>query len=372
MVVHRMDAADRDQRADLGCNATAGIATKTSMSAAPRDPGLTPENHPWDAGQDELERQDADRREAERREAERIERLQRDLDIYSELVAEDFDGVAWNRFSTELARYGIAVARVWLRSGKMHWKCIEHYRGALRNKKFGLTPPPLGWDDTDRETIANETVTRALIFFRDKARGTGGWRASGGASLTTYFMGACLRAYPNVYNSWLKDHQKHATEMSTAAPMDPDAIANSSLRPDTVVLQRFRVADGFAQIPDDRTRRVVELKAAGYSYDEIAAKLTEERLTDPANPRRPVTPRAAHGLWQRHVRRMHPLSEQAERAGELHQQGHSDHVIAELLTQEAMTSGTPPERATVTASEAHALIERYRSRPPRLHGSDND
>jgi hypothetical protein len=61
----------------------------------------------------------AARDEAERRAAESMTRRKRDLDLRNELALEDFSGVGWDRYANELARYGIAVMVVWMRTGRI-------------------------------------------------------------------------------------------------------------------------------------------------------------------------------------------------------------------------------------------------------------
>src|SRR5262249_8550976 len=44
------------------------------------------------------------------------------------------------------------------------------------------------------------------LFVRD-ALIEGSWSPEGGASLTTYFVGACLAVFPNAFRRWHTEHQ---------------------------------------------------------------------------------------------------------------------------------------------------------------------
>ena len=53
-------------------------------------------------------------------------------------------------------------------------------------------------------------VADALVYFREHALVQGGWSPTGGASLTTFFVGACVQVFPNVFRAWVKEHQDRA------------------------------------------------------------------------------------------------------------------------------------------------------------------
>lgn len=289
MSVHHEGAAGHDQQAKLRCNATAAIATTTDMPAPPPapqsgdDPGLVA----------------AARDETERRAAESAVRRKRDLDLRNELAIEDFSGVGWDRFANELARYGIAVMVVWMRTGRIFVECARLFggsRGGRGNRRFALPPSPLNWTDEDRTDLAAILVTKALTTFKQKALREGGWTYSGGASLSTYFIGTCTYEFPNIYSQWIsqraaaaaRNRAEQAVAETMARPMDP---ATATLRAD-------QVRRAMSLVRDDRTRMVVQLTAAGYSHAEIAEILDQNGFPG-------QTEGSVRGVWQRHKKQMH-------------------------------------------------------------------
>jgi hypothetical protein len=291
MSVHHEDAAGRDQRAKLRCNATAGIATTTDMSASP--PSSPPEE------EDDGGLLAAARDEAERRAAESERRRKRDLDLRDELAREDFSGIGWDRFANDLARYGIAVMVVWMRTGRIFLECARAFGSQDKTKKvkkFGLPPTPLDWTDEDRADLAALVVTKALTTFKDKALRGGGWRYSGGATLTTYFIGTCTREFPNLYTQLIS--QRAAAAARGRAEQVTSETATRPADPAAVTIQEDELRRAMARIRDDRTRVVVQLKAAGYTHAEIAEALGDLGFGGESNE-------SVRGLWQRHRGRMH-------------------------------------------------------------------
>jgi len=140
-----------------------------------------------------------------RRQQESLERRAADQDLVRELAAGDFGGRRYQRFEEELARYGISVLRGWMHSGFIF--------KLLRGRGFPLYPndrelEELFRDTEAREDLASMTVAFALPRFRERALVDGGWRYDGGASLTTYFMGACLYVFPNEFRKRRVDQKK--------------------------------------------------------------------------------------------------------------------------------------------------------------------
>ena len=102
--------------------------------------------------------------------------------------------------------YGYPVILAWLRRGTILEKhCTDRGR-------------PLHPSDMDREILerefeerldlALETVAEDLRFFRDGVLRAEWWSFEGGATLTTYFIGACLLVFPNVFLRWQADERR--------------------------------------------------------------------------------------------------------------------------------------------------------------------
>src|ERR1700754_3960479 len=102
-------------------------------------------------------------------ERERIQRLQADEDLLLALQLNDFTGRPWDRFSRELARYGLGVLRAWIHRGTIYGKAK-----ALTGYGLGRVE---GWPDPQTvDDLAADTVVAALEYFRDKVLKTHRWQ----------------------------------------------------------------------------------------------------------------------------------------------------------------------------------------------------
>jgi DNA-directed RNA polymerase specialized sigma24 family protein len=198
-------------------------------------------------------------------------RRRADEDLVGALAACGFSGPLYDRFRDELARYGISVLCGWMRSGYVFHLAAQ--RGV------GLHPTEQELDEfqRDRDTcqeLAIMTVAVALRRFRQQALVEGGWRPDGGASLTTYFMGACLSAFPNEFRRHRLDRRRRqdigVAELEvTARRLDEEPD------PADVTAGNMQVRHVLARA-DPRTRAIVALWLDGYHHDEIA-EMTGEK-----------------------------------------------------------------------------------------------
>lgn len=191
--------------------------------------------------------------------AESLERRQADLEIRDDLAQADFRGPSWDRYAWELARYGYAVVMAWLKTGEMFSQC--------KAKGCSLGSPPLEWTIDDRAGLANETVALAMNSFKQQALIAGKWTPNGGATLKTYFIGACVFAFPNLYRKWLTDR----VSLQHRTSFEYDAVDRSSppQDPGEIAVTQLYIREGFNNIPDDRTKSAVLLQEMGYTYTEI-------------------------------------------------------------------------------------------------------
>lgn len=136
-----------------------------------------------------------------RRAAASLAQRGKDLEIYNDLALAGFTGPAYEMFRADLAAYGFPVVRSWVRRGLMFKYCAE--RGRPVNVTDDERLYLMGATDEardDRQELAMETVARALKFFHTHVLLRRRWSFEGGATLKTYFIGACVYAFPNVYN----------------------------------------------------------------------------------------------------------------------------------------------------------------------------
>jgi hypothetical protein len=115
----------------------------------------------------------------------------------------------------------------WIVTGHVFVKCRE--KGLAGDE---LLPPPNGIARDDALELANDTVSEALINFRDNVLAAGRWDASRGASLTTFFIGNCLLRFANVYRKW-----RVATRRVVVTPTVDPTLSDSS---PTSPWKRFR------------------------------------------------------------------------------------------------------------------------------------
>jgi hypothetical protein len=104
-----------------------------------------------------------------------------------------YEGPHWRRFADVLAGYGVQVIRSWVVNGKIFLRC--------REKGIGLNWGLKRTAD-DAQELANETVARAVVAFREKVLIPRCWTPEKGASLKTFFVGQCVFQFPNVYRAW--------------------------------------------------------------------------------------------------------------------------------------------------------------------------
>ncbi|MFJ3791355.1 RNA polymerase sigma factor [Kitasatospora sp. NPDC090091] len=227
--------------------------------------------------------------EAARKQQESIDRRMADQRIVELLSHDGFEGQRYERFVEELVRYGIAVLRAWMHSGYI-FKLVG-------GRGFGLNPNELELEelhlnDDLREELATMTVACALPRFRRRAFVEGGWRFEGGASITTYFMGACIYDFPNEFRKWRTSEEKYFRALGRQKAFYEDPVR--TVGTDEEVLSKLRVLLELEDIDDPRTKAAVAMVIDGYSQEEICEVLNAR------------TVRAVEGLlyrWRTKIKR---------------------------------------------------------------------
>lgn len=126
--------------------------------------------------------------------ARHLARIAADQEIMLRLSVEGFKGKAWTEVSEALVQYGWTVMRAWIVTGVVVVKCAERHLGGSK-----LAPPAGGMLRDDALDLATDTVSDAIVNFRDKVLARGQWDPSKGASLATFFIGNCLLRFANNY-----------------------------------------------------------------------------------------------------------------------------------------------------------------------------
>ncbi|CAL9591414.1 hypothetical protein SUDANB120_05253 [Streptomyces sp. enrichment culture] len=212
----------------------------------------------------DLDRLDGRHREHAHRLRASIDRRMKDDRIVRILAADGFEGPRYDRFIEELVRYGISVLRGWMYSGFIFQ--------LIARRGFGLNPHELDLEelarDSDlREELATMTVACALPRFRRRALVEGGWSAAGGASITTYFMGACAYVFPNEFRKHRAARERHLRALRRQEELYEPAVGILSVAEE--VVGNLSVLDELGGIDNVRARAAVALTVDGYTQEEI-------------------------------------------------------------------------------------------------------
>ncbi|MFE7515205.1 RNA polymerase sigma factor [Streptomyces sp. NPDC057540] len=204
-----------------------------------------------------------------------LDRRKADHQLLQLLSEDQFRGSRYEIFENELARYAISVLKAWMYSG--------HIFTLVAGRGFGLSPHELDLerlhaDGALREELATMTVALALPRFRQRALVEGGWTFEGGASIRTYFMGACLFCFPNEFRKHLA-REAHDRRL-LMLPENLDAILPSAPAVEDEILGRQRVRETIGDIDPNRLREkaVVALTVDGYTQEEIRDILDEQSV----------------------------------------------------------------------------------------------
>jgi len=193
-------------------------------------------------------------------------RLENDRSIIAELRDAGFDGAHYTYFTSELAKYGIAVLTAWIRTQQIFEK--------MRLRGLGGLPPAPGELLRDQEAaqeLAMETVAHAIVNFRVYVLIPGKWDPDRGASIRTYFIGQCLIQFANVYRRWLRETIDRAPydALQNDAVMDARGYEHVEER----VAEIVSVDVLLGTVKKDRTKSILVLRGAGYTQEEIADRL---------------------------------------------------------------------------------------------------
>lgn len=199
------------------------------------------------------------------------ERLAADARLIDILRADGFTGPRWERFNERLMQYGWGVLTKWIRDGQIFKECQKINRG-------------LPVSDAIRKTLVNspdtrcDLVTDTLIAASDSFREsliTGRWQP-GASSLTTYFVGACIRSFPNVYRRWLTSLVHWELPLfddpEVLSLMVPNLSSLGDPDPEATFIAKESEQTLIATLPTN-VRKIAKLRALGYGNTEIAGIL---------------------------------------------------------------------------------------------------
>ncbi|MGV9652156.1 hypothetical protein [Streptomyces sp. NPDC003554] len=212
--------------------------------------------------------------------AQDIARRAADARLVDILRADNFHGPRYEKATTRLMEYGWLTINKWTGTGEI----FTHARRAGRPVPSHMTTPD--WDTDARAEVATDTVIAGLDLFLEHGLIRGKWNPDGGASLTTYFVGASIRSFRTVYIRWFRGMQMGHAELSLA-PADSDTAPHDRDIPDQRATDPFYAAATHDEIKrilpyitDTKVRRGLALRALGYTQQQAAREvgLTEKAL----------------------------------------------------------------------------------------------
>ncbi|MEU3344234.1 sigma factor-like helix-turn-helix DNA-binding protein [Streptomyces sp. NPDC006700] len=181
------------------------------------------------------------------------------------LTADGFAGPRWEKFNRDLMDYGWRVLNGWIATGKIFHECsrqgrgLEVRAGALR----ALSDPDVRYE------LAADTIIKTVPKFRDRIA-DGRWQASR-SRLTTYFIGAAILEFPNVYRRWESSLKVSSAEELWGLAGDFEGVSTER-GPAATAADRDEVRRIVGTLPGD-LQQIVELKADGYTTAEVAGLL---------------------------------------------------------------------------------------------------
>jgi len=213
--------------------------------------------------------------EEERQRAEHVDRLLADANLVADLTAAGYEGKEWQLAAEELTRYGFDVLCSWMRKGTIYNKCAQKNRPVKRAPEGAL-------DQAEIESLAGETVTHALRFFRETVLKPGRWDPAKGASITTFFVGQCILRFPEVYRPWLTEVLGFRRGVEVA-----EVQLHQRLTPvEDDVIVSMMTDDALRLVLNDKARRAFVMCACGGYTQVQAAELLDvtpkavERMLD--------------------------------------------------------------------------------------------
>ena len=185
--------------------------------------------------------------------------LEADAALLERLAAAGFEGPDWD----VLVEYGCAVLTAWTITG-----AIDGY--VARRAHIRLEEPPTQITREDAEDLAVETVADALSRFRDRVLVVGGWDHRRGASLATFWVGYCILRFPDIYRRWLTAETRWHRALQNADGDRTYRFDPAPADPAQRVVGDEEIAEALASVSVEATRQILQLKAAGYSHEEIS------------------------------------------------------------------------------------------------------
>lgn len=214
-----------------------------------------------------------------------------DHELYQLLSDEEFADHAFEVLAVALVGYAYRVLSGWMASGAIYRHC------ALRGWPVWPTDAErtcLYSQSEEVNEIVNETLGEALVQLRRHAvSGENKWDPHGGLSLPSYFVGACVQRFPNVYRRWSREFRRR---LPTESYSDDDRVVAGWESADDVeqeIVSATLTEEMLTTMPPN-VRVIVELRVDGHGYAEIARRTGA------------TSARAVEGVLQRYRAQVRP------------------------------------------------------------------
>ncbi len=176
-------------------------------------------------------------------------------ELWHRLDAGTFAGPGFDQFQDALARYALAALAQMTTTRQI----IPRLQRLGRPAPSALPTAP-----EDVGEVVNDAVTDGLRLFRRHAMAGNGWSPELGASITTYFVNACLLTYPNALRRWQRAAAWRQREITMPALPEPQIVDFAESIADHAALQTLLRA------LTSRERAIMLLLADGLPRDRIA------------------------------------------------------------------------------------------------------
>uniref|UniRef100_UPI0006E2648E RNA polymerase sigma factor n=1 Tax=Streptomyces hirsutus TaxID=35620 RepID=UPI0006E2648E len=185
-----------------------------------------------------------------------------------------FEGPHYQQFIAELMDYGWRTLHSWSSSGHIF------HRTARIGRPVPTAMQPDAWAYEDRTQVVTDTVVKGSTLFREHGLVRGKWSPDGGASLTTYFVGAAVLAFRPVYIRWYRTHQLGQAELDHRSADTDDVLYAQHDIPDQRATDPAHAAATRDHIhrlrpllPGEQLREALGWITLGYTHAEAAAKV---------------------------------------------------------------------------------------------------
>jgi DNA-directed RNA polymerase specialized sigma24 family protein len=197
-------------------------------------------------------------------------RICADAALVDRLAAARFSGHEYEVLRRRLAELGFVVLLGQIRTGEIFRACHRARRPVFPR---GDELHRLASSPDDRAALATDAAMGGLDLFCREGLVQGGWRRDGGAALDTYFLGACVLTFPQVFRTWRRDRDRELDCRSYGSDpaTEPALLARPAVGLGPVAF--VELVEELAAMPPVVRYAAVHIIVLGRSHAEIAADL---------------------------------------------------------------------------------------------------